>query len=61
MPLYELIEQPDLDDPVLVLAAEALSYRATGERVGVLPEEELAAQLTAFSDLALREGLAIEA
>ena len=22
MPLYELIEQPDLDDPVLVLAAE---------------------------------------
>ena len=42
-----------------VLVAEALSYRATGERVGVLPDEELAAQLAEFSRLVLRDGLAI--
>ena len=42
-----------------ILAAEALSYRATGERVGVLPDEELAAQLVAFAPLAVRESLTL--
>lgn len=42
-----------------ILVAEALSYRATGERVGVLPDEELAAQLIDFAQLAVRESLAI--
>jgi hypothetical protein len=42
-----------------VLVAEALSYRATGERIGVLAEHDLAAQTIAFTELALREGLAI--
>ena len=43
-----------------ILLAEALSYRATGERIGVLPDEELAAQNVAFSTLALEAALAIE-
>ena len=42
-----------------ILVAEALSYRATGERVGVLPDEELAAQLMDFAQLAVKESLAI--
>lgn len=42
-----------------ILVAEALSYRATGERIGVLPEEELAAENIAFADLVVREGLAL--
>jgi hypothetical protein len=42
-----------------ILAAEALSYRATGERIGVLPDEELAAQLVDFAQLSVRESLAL--
>jgi hypothetical protein len=42
-----------------ILAAEALSYRATGQRVGVLPDEELSAQLVEFSQLAVRQSLAL--
>lgn len=42
-----------------ILAAEALSYRATGERIGLLPDEELAAQAIELADLVVREGLAI--
>jgi hypothetical protein len=42
-----------------ILVAEALAYRATGERIGLLPDEELAAQNIAFADLVVREGLAI--
>lgn len=42
-----------------ILVAEALSYRATGERIGVLPDAALAAQNIAFADLVVREGLAI--
>ena len=41
------------------LVAEALAYRATGERLGVLPDEELSAQVVDFAELAVREGLAL--
>ena len=43
-----------------ILLAEALSYRATGERIGILPEHELSARTVAFSTLALDAALAIE-
>ncbi len=42
-----------------VLVAEALSYRATGERVGLLSDAEISARVIEFADLAVREGLAI--
>lgn len=42
-----------------ILVAEALSYRATGERIGMMSDAELAAQNIAFADLVVREGLAI--
>lgn len=41
------------------LVAEALAYRATGERLGVLTDEELSAQVVDFAELAVREGLAL--
>jgi hypothetical protein len=41
------------------LLAEALAYRATGERAGALPDDRLAAELIEFADLAVREGLKI--
>lgn len=43
-----------------ILLAEALSYRATGERIGVLDEAELARQNVAFSGLVLDAALALE-
>jgi hypothetical protein len=42
------------------LVAEALAYRATGERAGALPDELLAADIIEFADLAVREGLKIQ-
>ncbi len=42
------------------LVAEALAYRATGERAGALPDDRLAADLIEFADLAVREGLKIQ-
>ncbi len=42
-----------------ILAAEALSYRASGERLGVLTDTELAAQTVALADLVVGQGLAI--
>jgi hypothetical protein len=42
-----------------VLVAEALSYRATGERVGLLSDAEISARVIEFADLAVREGIAI--
>lgn len=41
------------------LVAEALAYRATGERAGALPDDRLADELIEFTDLAVRRGLAI--
>ena len=43
-----------------LLLAEALSYRATGERIGILPDEELSAKTVAFATLVLDAALAIE-
>jgi hypothetical protein len=41
------------------LVAEALAYRATGERAGLLADEELAAQVVELADLVVQAGLAI--
>jgi hypothetical protein len=43
-----------------ILLAEALSYRATGERIGMLDDAELARQNIAFSTRAVEAALAIE-
>lgn len=42
-----------------LLVAEALAHRATGARVGILSDEELSAQVVAFTELAVHEGLAL--
>jgi len=41
------------------LLAEALAYRVSGERAGLLDEHELAAQTIRFAELVLARGLAI--
>lgn len=41
------------------LVVEAMAYRATGERAGLLPDEELGAQVIAFAEMSVREGLAL--
>lgn len=41
------------------LVAEALAYRATGERAGALPDDRLAEEVITFADLAVQRGLAI--
>ena len=41
------------------LVAEALAFRATGERLGTMPDDRLAEEVLAFADLAVRAGLEI--
>ena len=41
------------------LVAEALAYRATGERAGALPDDRLSAAVIEFTDLVVRSGLEI--
>ena len=43
------------------LVAEALAYRATGERTGAIAEDRLAAELVEFADLVVEAGLKIPA
>jgi hypothetical protein len=43
-----------------ILLAEALSYRATGERIGMLDDAELARQNIAFSEQAVEAALAVQ-